>query len=459
MRISTNMFHSQGINSIQKHQGDILDMQLKLSTGKRINVPSDDPLAMNQIHSLNRTMNTIDQYAKNGEFAKSQLVLEEVAVTDVINNVQRARELTIQIMSGTYSENDRTATSAEIGQIIQQISNQMNFTNSEGEKLFAGNNVDAQLAYVDDVANPGYKAYIGHPNAGSASAVDALNSADNLYDERANYGSRFLQIGFDADNTLSTDDRNDSSRVRITDNGSDVFTIPGAVTQFKTALPYLESINNPAAVESAELSFYPMTEGQSITIAGLTYTANTQMTADEVAGAFSNLADTATTGSGTATGAYTGTLSDWTSGAVSDGNKLVFTTTTGAIGEDVADISVTKTDIYPPEANILNVLIELKRDLDNNDVSGMADYAQDMEAAIANASSVRAEIGGRQNRIETQFDAGESFKLALEERRANLEEMDIVEGITELTKFQNSLQMAQQVFTRVQDMSLFNYLR
>ncbi|MEA1988450.1 MAG: flagellar hook-associated protein FlgL [Pseudomonadota bacterium] len=459
MRISTNLFHSQGLQSIQKHQQDVLDMQLKLSTGKRINAPGDDPVALNQIHSLNRTMSNIDQYATNGEFAKSQLSLEETAVTDVINNVQRARELTIQMMNGTYNENDRAATSAEINQIIQQISNQMNIANSEGEKLFAGNNVDAEFSYVDDVANPGYKSYIGHINAGSDLAVDALYSVANQYDELANYGSRSVQISFDPDNKVLASNSNDISRVKISDNGSSVFTIPDGVTQFKTALPYVENIENDNAVEAAKFQFYPMTDGQSITISGLTYTANTQMTADEVAVAFSSLADGATMGAGTLTGSYSGTLADWASGPSLNGNELVFTSTTGVIGENVADIAVSKTDVYPPELNILNVLIELKRDLDNNDVTGMSDYAQDMEKAISHMSSVRAEIGGRQNRIETQFDSGESFKLALEERRMGIEDMDVVEGITELTKFQNSLQMAQQVFARVQDMSLFNYLR
>jgi len=568
MRVSTNQFHSQGINSIQKHQTDVLDAQLKLSTGKRVNVASDDPVATNQIHSLNRTMSTLDQYAKNGDFAKSQLALEETAVTDVINNVQRARELTLQMMNGTYNENDRTATSAEIGQIIQQISSQMNFSNSQGEKLFAGNNVNAELAYVDDVANPGYKSYIGHQNAGSDTATGALNNADNLYDERANYGSRLVQVGFDADNAVSSNGSNDSSRIRITDSGSSVFSIPDGATQFKTDLPYVETIESPTAPETAEFKFYPMTEGQAITIAGLTYTAGAQMTADEVAGAFSNLANGDTAGAATATGAYTGAISDWKSGTVANGNELVFTTTSGAPGvnvddivvqkqdnpsvetitssataaetanfkfypmtegqaitiagltytadtqmtaDDVAnaffniadseetgpgtatgtytgaltgwssdsvvngnervftatagvdvnvpDIPITKTEDHPPEANILNVLIELKRDLDNNDVSGMADYAKDMDAAVTNASSVRAEIGGRQNRIESQYAAGESYKLALEERRMGLEDMDIVQGVTDLTQSQNALDMAQQVFTRVQSMSLFDYLK
>jgi len=333
MRVSTNLFHSQGINSIQQHQGDVLDMQLKLSTGKRVNAPSDDPVAMSQIHSLNRTMNMLDQYADNGEYAKMQLVQEETAVSDTILQLQRARELAVQMSTGTYSSEDRQSTAYEIGEIIEQVKNMMNYRNSDGELLFAGSSVFADAAFVDDANNPGYYSYIGSPNAGA------------LEDPLANYGSRFVQIGFDVDNKVDANDQGDSSRIRITDNGEKVFGIA-----------------------------------------------------------------TTTTFAGTA------------------------------------------------DSNLLNVLVELKNSLDAGDVPA-AGVLDDLQAGITQLSEVRTEIGGRQNRILAQFDAGETFKLTLEERRMELEDMDIVEGVTELTKSQNALQMAQQVFTRVQDMSLFNYLR
>lgn len=342
MRVSTNLFHAQGLQSIQKHQQDVLDTQLKLSTGKRINAPGDDPVALNQIHSINRTMTAIDQYAKNGEFAKSQLNLEELAVDDTVNSLQRARELTIQMLNGTYTAEDRQATGEEVGQIILQVQNMMNYRTSEGELLFAGSSVFAEKAFVEDVNNPGYYAYIGSANAVGQFESDGVTPVE---DPLANYGSRFVQIGFDDDNKVAPDDNGDPSRVRVTDNGQKVFGI-------------------------------------------------------------------------TATTTFTGT----------------------------------------PDENILNVLVELKNALSNG-LEPPVGIADDLKAGIDQLSEVRAEIGGRQNRIESQFDAGESFKLSLEERRMGLEDMDIVQGVTDLTQYQNALQMAQQVFTRVQDMSLFNYLR
>lgn len=353
MRISTNMFHNNSVNSIQNHQKDLMDIQLQLSTGKRINKPSDDPVALAQVNSLNRTINNIDQYAYNGQFAQSKLVQEETAITDSIDGLQRARELGIQMMNGTYNESNRIQTSEELGQVINQLRNMMNFTDSEGEKLFAGNNVNAEFAFVEDVNNPGYFAYIGSANSDDLTATSP-------YDPLANVGSRFVQIGFDADNKLNADDKGDPSRVRVTDNGDRVFGVPNATTTFA-------------------------------------YNTDDQTT----------------------TGTPVGTT---------------------------------------PDNNILNILVEFQRALEAGDPPPDS-VIDDIDLSIKNLSLVRAEVGGRQNRIETQYDAGESFKLALQERKLNLEELDVVEGVTELTQTENALQIAQQVFTRVQDLSLFNYLR
>ncbi|NPA71791.1 MAG: flagellar hook-associated protein 3 [Gammaproteobacteria bacterium] len=342
MRVSTSLFHSMGLQSIQKHQEDVLDLQVKLSTGKRVNAPGDDPVALNQIHSLNRTMSTLDQYAKNGEFAKAQLMQEETSIEDSIVQLQRARELAVQMSSGTYGPTDRQAASAELEQIIQQTKNMMNYRNSEGELIFAGSSSRAEQAFVEDVNNPGYYAYIGSVNAIGQVESDGTTP---VYDPLAEYGARFIQVGFDADNKLSADDGGDSSRIRLSDNGAKVFNI-------------------------------------------------------------------------TATTAFTGT----------------------------------------PDSNVLNVLVELNNALKAGSPPP-AGVLDDLESGVNQLSQVRAEIGGRQNRIEAQYDAGESFKIALEERRMGLEDMDIVQGVTDLTQSQNALQLAQQVFSRVQSMSLFDYLR
>ncbi len=340
MRISTYQFQSTSLASINKQQNNLLDIQEKLTTGKRVNKPSDDPTAVSQIYSLSKTINTISQYEKNGQYAKSQLSYEETQVNSAVDVTHRARELTIQMMNETYSPANRQAAGIEVGQLIDHLANVMNSTNSEGELLFAGNNVNDAKAFVEDTGNSGslqpgnkYFAYIGNVNAGAA------------YDEKANFGSRFVQIGFDSSNKLSPDNNGDPSRVRITDNGGAVFGISSA-----TSLP-----------------------------AGV-------------------------------------------------------------------------------DPSLINVLVQLKDSLDQG-LQPSAAIGTDLLNGIKDMSKQLAEIGGRQNRITTQYDAGQSFSISLKEHRSTLEDQDITAGIAQFTRDKTALEMAQKIFTRVQDLSLFKYLR
>lgn len=350
MRVSSNQSQFQSFNAINKHQQAIMDVQEKLSTGKRVNRPGDDPIAMNQIHSLNKSINTLTQFEKNGQFAKSQLVQEETAISGTIDGVQRARELAILMKNDTYSANDRKAAALEVGQLIEQVKNIMNYTNSEGEKLFAGNSVNATEAFVADPNNPGYFAYIGSNNSTVGAATPAI-------DAEANFGARFVQIGFDANNQLDAGDLGDSSRVRITDNGDRVFQVPNSTTQF---------VDDPAGAPPVAL--------------------NPQ-----------------------------------------------------------------------PDANILNILVEFEKTLLAGEPPA-DNLVTDMDKSLTQLSDIRAEIGGRQNRIQAQYDAGQTFKVSLEERKMNIEQMDLVQGISTLTQHQNALQIAQQIFSKVQNSSLFNFI-
>lgn len=341
MRVTTNQVFSMGFNAIQNHQKTLLDVQEKLSTGNRVNRPSDDPVATSQIHTLNRTLNTIDQYAKNGEYAKSQLVLEETAAQNTIDILQRIRELGIQMSNDTYNADQRRNSASEVEQLMLHIKGSMNMRNAEGEYMFTGNNV-LNTPFVDDVDNPGKLIFIGnidpsHPDPDFAA----------LARPEANFGGRFVQVGFDHTNRLDPSDEYNMSRVRITDSGSKVF--------------------------------------------GFT--------------------------------------------------------------------SYDSTSIEPGvDKNIYNVLDLMKERLENGERPG-DDVLDDLSSAIKNISEVISSIGGRVVRVETQYEAGEAFKIPLLERRMTLQEMDLVEGMSKFTVTQNALEMAQMVFSKVQQMSLFNYMR
>lgn len=95
-----------------------------------------------------------------------------------------------------------------------------------------------------------------------------------------------------------------------------------------------------AAQESVQFRFSPagIKSGDSVTVGGLTFTAGRALTTSELAAAFANLANNASTGAGSAYGSYTGSISGFTSGAVISGDQVLFTSTAAA-GTNVADLT------------------------------------------------------------------------------------------------------------------------
>ncbi|MEY3642394.1 MAG: hypothetical protein RLZZ149_322, partial [Pseudomonadota bacterium] len=91
-----------------------------------------------------------------------------------------------------------------------------------------------------------------------------------------------------------------------------------------------------AAQESVRFRFSPagIKSGDSVTVGGLTFTAGRALTTAELAAAFASLANNASTGAGSSYGTYAGTISGFTSGAVLNGDQVLFTSTAVA-GTDV----------------------------------------------------------------------------------------------------------------------------
>lgn len=104
-------------------------------------------------------------------------------------------------------------------------------------------------------------------------------------------------------------------------------------------------VRNAGTFETATVDFGTgLTAAQTMILGGLTYTSTGVTTPAQLAAAFSNLANGATTGVGTATGTYSGTLTGWSTGDVSLGDTVVFTAS--AVG-NVTNLAATGTGTAP----------------------------------------------------------------------------------------------------------------
>ena len=92
--------------------------------------------------------------------------------------------------------------------------------------------------------------------------------------------------------------------------------------------------------ETVVVTFSDLTAGQSFTIDGLTFTAGANgATAEQVTAAFTSLSASSTGGTVPTVGAGGGNLTNWTTGNVTGGNAVTFTSTTA--NTDVGDLTKT----------------------------------------------------------------------------------------------------------------------
>ena len=87
-----------------------------------------------------------------------------------------------------------------------------------------------------------------------------------------------------------------------------------------------------------------------------------------------------------------------------------------------------------------------------------ADTLTDIDTAMDKILVVRADVGSRLRAVDDQRSTNESFDLVLQKERSDLVDLDYTEAISRFNQQLLALQASEQVFAKVQGLSLFDYL-
>jgi flagellar hook-associated protein 3 FlgL len=115
--------------------------QRKMSSGKELNRPSDDPFAVSRAISLRDELEAVRQFKRNVNEGLAWNEVTETALGRIGDIVQRARELVIQASSDTFEGVSRESVATEIDQLIEAAKDHANATHA-GRYVFAGTLTD-----------------------------------------------------------------------------------------------------------------------------------------------------------------------------------------------------------------------------------------------------------------------------------------------------------------------------
>ncbi|MGZ4249659.1 MAG: flagellar hook-associated protein FlgL [Solirubrobacteraceae bacterium] len=136
-RITTQMTASMTLNDLQQSLNRLDTTQQQLSSGKKINQPSDDPYGTSQAIGLNGQLSSLNDYTNNITDGTAWTQQATTALGGIDSMVQRVRELVVQASNGTYTQSDLNASAAEVNQLIDAIKQEAN-ASYNGQYIFSG---------------------------------------------------------------------------------------------------------------------------------------------------------------------------------------------------------------------------------------------------------------------------------------------------------------------------------
>lgn len=152
MRITNNMLVNNMIYHIGNNLSRMETYQERLTTGKKIAVPSDDPVVAARALKLRTDVSQIKQHKTNVQDAMSWLEITESALSNVGDILQRARELAVQGSSSTATADDTRKIEQEVQQLRQQLIQIGNSTYA-GRYIFSGFKTDTKFIKDDGTFN------------------------------------------------------------------------------------------------------------------------------------------------------------------------------------------------------------------------------------------------------------------------------------------------------------------
>lgn len=135
--INTNSLSLITQNNINKNQSALSSSIERLSSGLRINSAKDDAAGQAIANRFTSNIKGLTQAARNANDGISVAQTTEGALSEINNNLQRVRELTVQATTGTNSDSDLSSIQDEIKSRLSEIDRVSGQTQFNGVNVLA----------------------------------------------------------------------------------------------------------------------------------------------------------------------------------------------------------------------------------------------------------------------------------------------------------------------------------
>ncbi len=505
IKVTQNRINNDVLNNINTIRNSMLTIQNQLSSGKRVNKPSDDPVNATQILTLQNRVTQDTQFLRNLDYAKGWLQQSEGALSSVNRLVTRAKELAVQQSNSiSYNAGNRAQAAAEIGQLINEL-------------LSIGNeSIGSRYVFGGTVAD---KAPVGSGGVFYGSSQGYTTQVDET--STFNYGvsaDRVFANDFNAAVTTSTPvsalfkgaTAGTLGTISITNRAGTTASVN--LSAATTVGDIINSINASGlgitAAVNANKNGISITDGNASPTSNLIITDGADglgtatklriagnRAGSSITGGDIDPAATATTllsdlnggagmtlnqihiQNGTASGVVTlsasTTLQDVINTVAASGLNVAASINASGTGIDINSTSASTvaivTDVGNDETasslgmqgknNLISTLTTLQKALQANDRTGIMNAMTNLDASLSTVNQVRAEVGGKVNRLDSRLSILENNNVENEVSLTYLRDTDITQASMDFFKQKAAQDAALSTAAKIMNTTLMDFLR
>ncbi|MCK9530854.1 MAG: flagellar hook-associated protein FlgL [Gammaproteobacteria bacterium] len=415
MRISTRQIQQFGIDSILGQQTKLSKTQLQVATGRRVLLPSDDPVATTQVLRLRQTVDTTSQYQANADAAANRLVTEEGVLDGVTTLLQRVRELAVQANNAVQTDETRRYLAAEVEQRLGELLGLANAKDGTGDYLFSG---------TKGATQPFAKTSVGYRYDGDQSQRMVQIGAGRQIPD-GDQGAEVFQFVRNGNGVFVTEANPANTGTGIIDPGN-------VVDSFVPSLP------NGYSIQFSDVGVPPVLSYEVFDSAGNPVPV-LDATGTPVLGPIPYLS---------------GEPIEFAGAKVSVAGQPV-------AGDEFTVKSSEYQDIFQTLENLISALHSPATDptqrahLGNNINRTLTDVDQ----AMGNILVVRSSIGARLNAIDSQKYVNDEYLLQSEQILSSIQDLDYAEAISRLHLQAAGLEASQAAYMKVNGLTMFNFMK
>jgi len=402
MRVSTAQFYLQSALQMSNKTSDVNEQMAYLSSGKRVLTAKDDAVAFGTLAGYKDDLANIEKYNRNINQAENHNSLQEVLFADAQLILDRVKQDMLAANNGRMSNEDLQSIATQVKNSLDQLLDIANSQDESGDYIFSGYQTEQQ---------------------------PFSQQVDNSVTYNGDLGNRELQVA-------------KNIKVPTSQNGEAAFN----------------QVQNATGDFSAS------------------YTTNTSGIAVEKANVINRSDYNASALPHNYTFTFNPTAADLV--VTDSGGTPVFTTSTYSAGQSIPfdGVNVTLSGnplpgdsfILSEEENVsvfstLNSAIEWmeKGSVSTNQEQHAVDYntiLNQLNSAMTHISSRQVDSGIRLQVLESQRSRHLDSQLYLESGKSRIEDLDFAKAISEFEQSKIALQASQQTFSKVQNLSLLNYI-